>query len=569
MSKIKRIVTKFLLSFFVFLVVIFSFAPLATVHAQSWYSELPSDWYVKVYDTNNPSEIFGERYTAAQVEWVIYTVLFWLPTKIVGPKVMSCGLSIVFGGGDISSCVEALFTSSSLKIQPVASTNESLLSAIFEERPISAITYFKDIARKFKLIPEAQAQGFGFQYALNPILFMWKTSRNVAYSLLILVTIALAFMIMFRVKISPQVVISVQSAIPKLVIALILITFSYAIAGFLIDLMYVVIGLVSLLSKGFLPGDLPSTTIFNFLTKGQPFALNVQLGAIGLIVLYLVFFGVLFSLSLFSVVGMIASSGTALGAIAVIGVGVATGGGFLVILLVLALLIFAIILIALLIFTIKILWMLLKAYATVLLLTIFAPFQILLGVISPNFGFGSWLKSYISNLSTFIVTGVLFLLAFSFIFLGTAISFAPIQGVDTIVLALLGSRLTGLYSNLTNTTSASWPPLLGGSQNMIGLLFFGVSFVIFTIIPKAADMIQAFIAGKPFAYGTAIGEFAGAPGRALGLGFRGVSIATDIGRAASTRFGTRGYPSPETGKPSANVRPEGGRPASEEMPLPS
>jgi len=55
----------------------------------------------------------------------------------------------------------------------------------------------------------------------------------------------MAFMIMFRVRISPQTVITVQSALPKIIFTLILITFSYAIAGFLIDLMYVVIGIFS------------------------------------------------------------------------------------------------------------------------------------------------------------------------------------------------------------------------------------------------------------------------------------------------------------------------------------
>jgi hypothetical protein len=54
-------------------------------------------------------------------------------------------------------------------------------------------------------------------------------------------------MIMFRAKLNPQTVISVENALPKIVVALLLITFSFAIAGFLIDLMYISIGIIAVL----------------------------------------------------------------------------------------------------------------------------------------------------------------------------------------------------------------------------------------------------------------------------------------------------------------------------------
>jgi hypothetical protein len=54
---------------------------------------------------------------------------------------------------------------------------------------------------------------------------------------------------------------------------------------------------------------------------------------------------------------------------------------------------------------------------------------------------------------------------------------------------------------------SAWPPLLGiGAERMIPLLYLAVSFIILTIIPKTADIIKSMIEGKPFAYGTAIGE---------------------------------------------------------------
>ena len=84
------------------------------------------------------------------------------------------------------------------------------------------------------------AEGFGFA-AIKPLMNIWKVFRDISYMLLVLVLIAIGFMIMFRAKINPQTVISVENSLPKIVIALLLITFSFPIAGFLIDLMYVAI----------------------------------------------------------------------------------------------------------------------------------------------------------------------------------------------------------------------------------------------------------------------------------------------------------------------------------------
>jgi hypothetical protein len=68
------------------------------------------------------------------------------------------------------------------------------------------------------------------------------------------------------------------------------------------------------------------------------------------------------------------------------------------------------------------------------------------------------------------------------------------------------TRTVSLADNFAKNFVA-FPPLLGsGSAQGIGLLFIGVSFVLFTMIPKATEIIQGFISGKPFAYGSAVGE---------------------------------------------------------------
>ena len=103
--------------------------------------------------------------------------------------------------------------------------------------PASTRTYVADVMKSAKIIPEAQAQGLGFS-ALDPILETWKSFRNLAYLFFVVIFLIIGFMIMFRTKVG-QAAITAQQAIPSVIVAMLAVTFSYAIAGFMIDIMYV------------------------------------------------------------------------------------------------------------------------------------------------------------------------------------------------------------------------------------------------------------------------------------------------------------------------------------------
>ena len=519
---LKKLLISILLSSFV-LASFASFLP-SKVRAQAppgqWYDQGAEEWYLKVYDeqTSPPNEIFGERYTAAQVNWIIWSILLWLPTKILGPERMVCILPAISPGQiDVGACLSAAlaYDNQSVDKYLASYSDKSIVASIFADRPLSGITYVKNLARKFKLIPEVKAQGFGFTTALDPILPLWQGSRDIAYSLFVFVAIIFAFMIMFRVKISPQTVITVQSALPKLAVAIILVTFSYAIAGFLVDLMYVVIGLVALLANSFIPGVQTATMFYN-LTNGP-----LGFGAPGLILVYLIAFALASALVVLLSIGAVGAgiagifAAAGIGAISVTGVGLIVG---IIIIILLALLVIW--------HSLKILWMLLKAFVSILLLTIFAPFQIAIGTLIPNFGFSAWVKSMASSLAVFVVAGVLFV--FSFIFLGQAVTLA-LRSVGFQILGgnvnvdvgqlLIGALFGGGVSSIvTGNYATGWPPLLSGGTTdaSIGLLFLGASLVTFISIPKAGDIIKSLIEGRPFAYGTAIGEAFGPVGAAWG-----------------------------------------------------
>jgi hypothetical protein len=528
---------KILLSFLASLVFLFSFAPFLVVKAQgtqpprgTWYNPSFGQWYDKVYnETTSPAnEIFGERYTAAQVQWVIWSLFAFvinIPFGAPTQNIVGCLLNNV---GDLTTCFELLKEASIPDTSsPVVQSNpqapeKSLSQLVFSNKPFSGLGYIQERYNKFKIVPDANAQtvGFGFN-ALKPVQDMWRASRNIAFGLFVLATIIFAFMIMFRVKISPQVVISVQTAIPQLIIALILVTFSYAIAGFLVDLMYVIYGVLSLLLKGFLPiGNATASGVFQFLTAGKLgfSGVGIETGVLGLITLYLTSFSLSFGLVLFATTGFLVSAMAGVVTILLLAsplqslLTLIAGFTFLII-------------VAMLIWnTIKIVWSLLKAFVNILLLTIFAPLQIAIGVLIPSFGFSAWIKSFASNLAVFVMTSVLIFFAFIFMLYGLKTGLDAIAGpgtpfVDFVFKLLLGSNLATSSVALRNPNN--WPPLIGpsgffgGAQGIMGLLYLGVSFVMFTLIPKANEIIQGFISGRPFAYGSAVGEALG-PARWLG-----------------------------------------------------
>lgn len=114
-----------------------------------------------------------------------------------------------------------------------------IMVAMMETPPASGLAYMGSIYDNLNIVKPALAQeGIGYQ-VLQPILPLWRAMRNLAYMAFIIVFIVIGLSIMFRVRLSPQTTISIQSALPGIIVALLFVTFSYAIAGLLIDLSYV------------------------------------------------------------------------------------------------------------------------------------------------------------------------------------------------------------------------------------------------------------------------------------------------------------------------------------------
>ena len=515
----KKTIKKIILSILIGLFLVPTFS--TTVKADDvspWYNQGFKEWYLKTYDDSNPTEIFGERYTATQVQWVFYGVISFIMHQANDPSVYKC---LIDEGKSISDCADIIKKAAEKLISLRDNSDKYYALNSFTSRPISFVSYINSIKEKLSLVKEAKAQtsgGFGFG-AAETVQKLWQMTRNISYFLLVIVVVVFSFMIMFRVKISPQTVITVQSALPKIVFSLILITFSYAIAGLLIDIMYLVIGMIaSLITSNNLSGD-NVTELFGALTD--------QNSIFSLIVTYFFTFSIVSLLSLLSGWAILASP--VMGILWIIVVIVA--------------------LITLFFMFFKILWLLLKTYTSILLQIIIGPLQILIGTISPNSGgFSKWLKSLAANLAVYPTMGFMFFL--SFLFLRGALDNVTLLGIIKINLPenffpfqIKGDLLGG----------NAWSPPLTAGEKAVSLLYVFVSFTIITLIPKTADIIKGMIEGKPLAYGTAIGEAVFGPFVTAGqVSKTAKEIAAGIGLSGGTEKGIN-----KPAKPKIEATPQG------------
>ncbi len=86
------------------------------------------------------------------------------------------------------------------------------------------------------------------QLQSSGIVELWSVARNVAYMFFVIVFIIGGFMIMFRHKIGGQMMVTVYNTLPGIIVGLVLVTFSFAIVGLMIDIGAVLINVL----KGYL-----------------------------------------------------------------------------------------------------------------------------------------------------------------------------------------------------------------------------------------------------------------------------------------------------------------------------
>lgn len=297
-----------------------------------------------------------------------------------------------------------------------------LISATYNI-PVSTVDYTSHLAENFGVTKKVYAQGQGFDN-LRPILNLWTRIRNITYLAFVVIFVLIGLGIMLRVKIDPRTTMNIQNQIPKIIVTLLLITFSYPIAGAFIDTMwmatYVGINVITDPSVTACPaiGTAATTTLLE-----NPIAfLHALLGnsACGRA------WGVgELSLNVGSTVGDIVSNVI----LSVLGLSTDTAGCsawnpdswgrcasriiYSFFASIITLLGFIVVLGAIYLSLFRVWFSLIKAYVTFIFYTMLGPLWIFLGLIpgAQSFGFGQWLRRILAPLMVFPMTVFLFVMA--------------------------------------------------------------------------------------------------------------------------------------------------------------
>ncbi|MBP9819609.1 hypothetical protein KBC79_02615 [Candidatus Woesebacteria bacterium] len=275
---------------------------------------------------------------------------------------------------------------------PVANVGNSFVSgisygigAMYGNPVANTQTYVADILNSAHISTPAYAQGIGFA-SLDPVLELWKTFRNVAYMFFVIIFIIIGFLIMFRAKISGQTAVTAQQAIPTIIVSLLFVTFSYAIAGFMIDLMYLSMFLIlGIFSKTF--SNNPNIVNYNIIElAGTLWGATVD-----------------FRQNIDVATNIIASLGANEVNSIVRGFGVAGG---ITMTLVLAVIVV--------IGTFKLFFELLKSYASIVVSVVTSPIILMMGAIPGKNPFWPWLWDLLGNLSAFPMVLMVVVLFYEF-----------------------------------------------------------------------------------------------------------------------------------------------------------
>ena len=325
------------------------------------------------------------------------------------------------------------------------------IGSMMDQKPAQTATYIADLGKQSSIYNPVYADdGTGFT-ALQPILAIWKAFRNMAYLMFVFVFVIIGFMIMFRSKINQQTVISIQLALPQIITTLLLITFSYAIAAFMIDLIYFLIYLVIAIFQTFgvlNPGPDPAA---------RDILLNKSL------------FGIAFE-NLITPGDTIGQASRAVGtfmegAINADIVDRIVGG----ISSALAYLIFVV---AVLIAVFKLFFQLLISYIGLIVSTIFAPIILMFNAMPGSQSFSKWLKGIFANALVFPVAALLLLLS------------AVLTGEFDFGVA----PDVGFNGNQEKYSQIALPLIGGGMDTNAIKAFIGIGLLM--MMPKVIELVQ-------------------------------------------------------------------------------
>jgi hypothetical protein len=312
------------------------------------------------------------------------------------------------------------------------------------------------------------------------VLEVWRGFRNIAYFLATLGFILLSFAIMFRVRLSPQTVVTAQTAIGKLIIVFLAITFSYALAALMVDLIFVVSFLIIALFQGAGLINAPIPDVQRELFTGNPLAI------LGTLLTMAEPAGDFVHKFVDQIIESTVVSGWFQNALQYI-----FGGTFDAI----AQLIISI---AIVFSLFRLLIQLILAYIEILILTVLGPLMILMDILPGGRGLSGWLKQLFANAMAFPTVTFMFLLGMVLV------------GGDK-----LEDRFGIPNAGVSLESGIQFPFLPATGDALRG--FIGIGIVLMT--PQAVKMVKDALKAESF-----FAKYTPAIGAAIGAGTaRGIS----------------------------------------------
>lgn len=199
------------------------------------------------YDTNTNPDVPQNQHTKAQVTLIENSAA--LICQLAGIDIMHPDKGCLGVDTVTQKIGYAPKSADSPHVGGLLGLSATMMGAMYTP-PASGISYLAGLSEDFGIVKKSYAQNHGpgenaadgtnlsgFD-ALQPVQKLWETGRNLTYLLLVVIFILLGMGIMLRVKIDPRTAMTIQNQVPRIIIAILLITFSYAIVGFMIDLMW-------------------------------------------------------------------------------------------------------------------------------------------------------------------------------------------------------------------------------------------------------------------------------------------------------------------------------------------
>jgi hypothetical protein len=422
------------------------------------------------------------------------------------------------------------------------------MSSPYAYPPASGLAWAHYSLDKAGFIPKSYAaEGVGFS-SIKGYINIWKLFRDISFVLLVVIMLIVGFLIMFRVKLDGSTAVTIESILPRIVVTLIMISFSFAIVGLLIDVMYFLIGLAVDLIMGYGQGADAATVAkwqneyvgakFNDLWPTGQWAMSLFSTGNALWDVIPVEFRVLIdgyfikfltpliaNLSMLNFVNFLDAPRD----LSILGFGIGDlpelvkGALGIIISGVLSLILPGIIIGLILVMTILLLmfrlfFIMLNSYIKLILYLIFAPVILIMNVFPGQSSFSWWIRNVIGELIVFPTVVVIMLV-------GNAIMAANTGSFSFFTDSLEGSR----FINPSNATFTL--PFLYGFRPEDFNMIVGLGIVL--LIPDFIKMVRSFVGVSDSGLNLSLGSFFAGASFIMGSGLQSASQIGNLGTAVS------------------------------------